>query len=573
MDDWGLVLQPYLQMVDGGGVWSFVHSAGNDSRHDAPNLMHWALIALVRWHPVAQSLVCVFLGTFSAWVVTRFWKEHPAKLWTRLVLAWISVAVVLSPMQWMNWSWGIQICYLLMVAGTMLTWRLLTMPAGLIQRSALAVLPMWIAIFSFINGWLAFLLGFALLGLESWRTRPKGWQLALGLWLVAGLVAMVAYQAGAEVERPGGSMMEAMHEDPFGFVRFFLQVLGAPFSDWSLAKERAERVAVQAMVAVPVAVMSLAIGLRAVWRLVVGWKREGGAWALPWMVLGLWGLANAFAIAIARFGGEGQGAFHSRYPAFTLWFYIGLWGLCAGLPARHVLGRWWERTWLVVLVAGGVTGGIQGWADAFRIKIHGDLSEAAAALRHVAPEPVYLDVIQPNRGQAVITALDRLETEGLLHVKTLRDSRVPSNSAAADTFALGELVSGRLTDKGVVLEGWAVAANKRERVKAVAISMQPESGEEIWLGLATRLKPARSQAKRIGARVLEDRIGWLYEPMTGDERSFLRGKPLTVTRRPLVSGKTVFRAYAFDPVEGRFCALPGAVELELPPTFVLPPEH
>jgi hypothetical protein len=209
--------------------------------------------------------------------------------------------------------------------------------------------------------------------------------------------------------------------------------------------------------------------------------------------------------------------------------------------------------------------------DAYRIKLHGDLSEAAAALRHVAPEPVYLDVIQPNRGAAVIAALDRLEREGLLHVKTVTTSKVPPREETAEAFALGEVTGGKWTADGLVLEGWAVAASKKARVKAVAISMQGVDGEETWLGLATRHKPARAQARRLGASVLEDRIGWQYEPLTGEERSFLRGKPLKLSRRPVAPGKTVFRAYGFDPVGGRFCLFPGSVELVVPSPSTPPP--
>jgi hypothetical protein len=74
----------------------------------------------------------------------------------------------------------------------------------------------------------------------------------------------------------------------------------------------------------------------------------------------------------------------------------------------------------------------------------------------------------------------------------------------------------------------------------------------------------RKKAEKMGARVLEDRIGWIYEPLTGEERAFISGTRLKLKRREVPTGWVTIRAYGYDPVGGRFAPLTGSLEVELP---------
>jgi len=329
-----------------------------------------------------------------------------------------------------------------------------------------------------------------------------------------------------------------------------------------LDSNRVERVAVQAVGSVVGALLGLALLAACGVHL---WRRRAElsrARVMPWVLLTVWGLGNAAAITLARWGEGGFGPFHSRYPGFTVWFFVGQLGLL-----MLAEGRWWSvvRTvWMTLLAVGTVASALNGWMDAHRISRQGDLLEAAVALRHVAPEPVYLDATKPGGGEATQALLDRLEALGLLHVTTVASERTADARMAERSWAKGMLSSGKMVQGGVELEGWAIQRGFGGAVPAVAISMEKAGEPEVWLGLATRWKVAKQKAAKERARVLEDRIGWVYEPMTGTEKSFLRKTPLKLQRKVLPTGRVIFRAYAFDPVRGEFTRLPGEQALELP---------
>ena len=560
VDDWGLVIEPYFRWRDGGGLWSFLPSAGNDSRHHSAQVIHAVTLLWFGWDPVLESLICVGLGVLSALITVDWWlAQRRADGWA-LVAGVLSVGLILSPYQWMNWSWGIQICYMLPIAGTVGVFWVLTKPWSLGKKVGWAVLLSWVAIFSFANGWLAVVLGSVWL---VWQVHEQGWtaggRLAVLAWVGSAVLAGLLYvQDWPESKGLGEQGLVArVMEDPVGTGVFFAQVLGAPLADVGVIDKRVERVAVQGKVAVGV---TLAAAVVLVGMLIHLWRRRR-AWTAPevapWLLLIGWGLGNTAAITLARMGEGGYGPFHSRYPGFTGWFFVGLFGLLCLTEGKA--WEWVKRVILSLAVVGASIGGLQGWWDVQRMARNLHAGEAAVALRHVAPEPVFLEAVRPSRAVDTIELLDRLEAEGLLHVKTLKSEWVSETPMSEVPWAKGAVTEASKVEGGVRLTGWALHAKTKGPVRAILLSYQLPGQAERWMGIAGKATVMRQKAKREGARVIESRIGWVYEPLTGEETAFMRKRKLQLKRNPLPAGELIFRAYAFDPLTGELSRLDGAV--------------
>ena len=184
-------------------------------------------------------------------------------------------------------------------------------------------------------------------------------------------------------------------------------------------------------------------------------------------------------------------------------------------------------------------------------------------LRHVAPEPVYLDAVRPGYGAELMQGLDRLQSMNCLHVSTLLSERVKDAPFNA-TLAKGELKSGRIEAGRVKLEGWAMELPSLQMADAIAISFQPEGGVECWFGLAQRRHVKAKMHEKLHARAFEQRLGWEYAMPTGNEKVAYSNLPNPFHTVTLHSGKVTFRAYACDLDSGSFTPLDGAFSAVIP---------
>ena len=112
----------------------------------------------------------------------------------------------------------------------------------------------------------------------------------------------------------------------------------------------------------------------------------------------------------------------------------------------------------------------------------------------------------------------------------------------------GALEDGDNSSGEVTIKGWALDHRTRGPVDAVAISVQPEGGEETWFGLAQKRTKGKQARKSWDKRDPMVRVGWVFESKAPEKLA---------SRRPLPKGSLVFRAYVFDTERQRFVKLPG----------------
>ena len=565
-DHWHVIAEPYLKVVDGGPLWEFLHAPGTDSRHDAPKLLHYAVIKGARWSLHVESMVCVALGFIAAVIALSFWRSHPGPVAARWGYGWLTTFCLLSPVQWMNWTWGIQICYMLVIAASVGTFWVLCQPWPALIKTTVAAFLALAAVFSLLNGWLTWALGLPVVLLIAWQERWRAGRFfsITAVWVVTGLAAVGLYLfKWPEAKQVGAAgLLQKTTSDPGSVARFFLELLGAPFGELWLLQQRVDRHALESWMAPLLACAGLALLIYALFSC---WRQRAelsGPKVLPWLLMTLWGLGNVFAVTVARIGKTAYSPFQSRYLSFTIWFWVGLLGLL--LLAQGRTAAWVRRVWLVVMLWGVSVSAVQGWRDGVRDARQCDPLEAAVAMRHAEVEPVLIDAVRPSGGEETIGMLDRLDGLGLLHVSSVQSDLVSEATVKAKGLFLGAITDGQLQGAGVALSGWAIDAATRREARAVAISLLMPGQPERWFGLATRFTRERAKAAKNKARVFEDRIGWAYEPLTGSETTLMTGTPLRLSRKPLPHGEAKFRAYAFDPVAGVFHPLDGEITVHLP---------
>ena len=566
-DHWPVVVVPLFQWLDGTSLWTVIHQQVNDSRHDIPKLLHLLLARATQWNLRFESLCCVAIATATAgvtlWGIRRNHVCGPVSAW---LLAIVSVALLLSPQQWMNWTFGVQLCYMLVVFFTVATVAVLRSGLPLSWRAFIAGVCAACASHCFLNGWFAWPLGFVCLARELRRDAASRGAAVRALIVFSAMLVLTAciffpgFKFGASTEHMGDPMLDRAATNPAAVAKFFVSVLGAPFGDGWPARDRETRFDLSSNVAPCVGIVSLALlafALVSILRHRAAWDLRRG---LPSFLFIIWGLANAAAIAVGRTGVMASGPFESRYLAFTLWFHIGLLSLL--FRARGPLLAKLRIVWLAFVIYGYGIGFVQGVRDAARDYHRNEKMVTACAFRHVAVEPELLDSVWPGVGPVLIEMLDRLDSLGCLHVPLVKD--VNLSGADLKKEEAGLLERGSAVDAGVSLSGWAIDPVGKDLADAVVISMQPEGQPEKWLGIAQKRHPRLGVAGRHAPRALEGRIGWEYRSTTGQEKSMFSDKAVAFKPSKVPAGKVTLRAYVFDNGSGAVFPLSGSVELTIP---------
>lgn len=567
-DHWYVAALPWLSHLEGTPWSSLFHQQMNDSRLDAAQFLHFALASLTGMNTRAESVLCVALAALSGAGLAWLWRKfRPGSAPLALVLTWFATALWLTPDQTMNWMFGVQITYMLAVASSIgvvvsfqtnwpLAWRVL---AG----GACAI----VATYSFAAGLAAWGLGLACLAMEDGgvRFRARGWWAALAVWLVLATITLISYFEGYIAEATNTTdqpILVRLAEDPRSFMLYGLSLVGMPLSRGWAGWEREFTVDYSLSVSPWVGAVTLALffGVLASWAF--HHRRAWGRGQWVFLLVALWGLGIAALITLARTGIDASSPFQNRYLAFTLWFHVGLLALLAGLPGRP--WAWLRGVWLVVLAAGYVMGVAGGFDQAKRDEARYRTVAASAALRHAAPEPMWLDYLGPGLGPALVGHLDKLAAHGCLHVPTVKSDLVSEARMAPGDWFVGSIRQHKVEKGRPSITAWAVDKRRRDAVDAVVVSYQEEGQPERWLGMGQKRTVVPNMAAKYRTSAVEDRIGWSYVHGEGENQAFLANGRNPFQAKPLPQGRVTFRVYAFDTATGMFAPLKGSCVMELP---------
>ncbi|MEI6537141.1 MAG: hypothetical protein WCN98_17500, partial [Verrucomicrobiaceae bacterium] len=327
-DHWMMAAEPYFKWQDGtASLWSAVYSQGNDSRYVVSTLLEFLIIKYTNWNLRIESMLCVLLALGSAACVIFLFRRLQ-RGWVAWLSALLACVLILSPQQWMNWTFGVQLCYASVVLSTIGVVVMFQKSWPLVLRSAAGAGCAIVASHSFINGWFAWVIGLVFLIREARTGNHHRRALFMShlIWIVlfAGTAAVYfsGYGDGTRTS-DGTSLLGRVMANPGAYLNFFVSVLGAPFADGWASWDRETRIYLTHVLGPLMGVLSLALFGFALMAFLRRDRARCGAGVLPFVVLAFWGLANAAVIALGRTGMAISDPFQSRYLAYIVWFHIG----------------------------------------------------------------------------------------------------------------------------------------------------------------------------------------------------------------------------------------------------------
>jgi hypothetical protein len=268
----------------------------NESRKVIPRLIIFYLARLTNWNVKYEMAMQVVIacGTVAAlWFLARRSLGERA-----LPATTLCALLVLSPVQWWNWLFGIQIVVFLPMLMLTIALAIAGSLFPLRSRAVIAGLCCLIATYSYANGMLLWILVAAALFARREDRRP----VAIALWFVAAAVSIGCYFVGYHRPPVSPTLISPLNH-PLQAAAFVLAFLGHSLA-WT------DALTVSVIIGGIGAVLFAFFAVRARWA------------GLPWILIGSYSLISAAAAAMGRLGFGMWAAIEPRYTTFAVGFWV-----------------------------------------------------------------------------------------------------------------------------------------------------------------------------------------------------------------------------------------------------------
>lgn len=509
-DHWSIAAKPLALSIDGNLKLSDLWAQDNDSRMMVPRIFHIGLARLTGWDVKAETTLCVllaFLSVFGAWrLLRRTFPDNPAC--QVAAVFWLAVLVA-SPMQWMNWTFGVIIAYFTVVLPAVLVVVLFSTSWNYVVKLTLGILLALTATQSFICGWIVWV---EVAALALWtRPLPRP-AVRWGVYVAALVTAFVYGLWFFQGYRLGGGVGHVNAVSMIGkTIVFFLGLVGAPFAEMLPVANAAAGPWIGTLSLVWFAISLLLLGLRT--------RREVWFLAWPWLVTCGWSLSVLGMIAFGRAQFDPLAAFWSRYMAFSAWFH-GANLVLALLAWRHALRG---VSWLPALVwktAGLLlgTGLVWQYAQGARFGVRVMEEDYLSTLQvragihfiTVVPEPELLkrNLFPP---EWFLPRARDMRTKGMFHEPEHATTDIGAFSHEPEGRARGKVTKIEISESGAgEIRGWAWDTMKNRPVDAIALAMPASEGGWKIFGLAQTQPREEKIARKEKLEGFNERIGWRY---------------------------------------------------------------
>ena len=560
-DHWGLESDLMIAQAEGGVTWDLLATQKNDSRYVVSRLFFLWIGQATNWNLRVEAAMCVLMAggiaVLAWWMVRRTVAGRLADL-TGFFLA----LIILSPLQVMNWNFGVQICYFLPVAAAAGTAAVFMSRWDLARQTTAGIVFAMIASWSFASGFLVW--GLVIWGVLGWlgRTHSRKVVWALGLTSLAMAGNVWFYFSGYHWP-PGPSLREKLTSETWEVFRYFMDLLGAGFATGLPLGNQSRRLAIMALLAPVVAVALLAwiaVLLGTLRRELL--RRTGSTPAWMWVGLGGWSMLLTGVIALARTGNVLSHQFSSRYLAFTVWAWIACLVLTLTLPAGR-LRRVLLKAGLAVMILGWAAGVPVGIRAMQKEGYHMRLLQGSLTMSKVAPGPATLKRNDPQMHR-ILPDVQKLSARGYLRPPLVDSPLVADAAVVADPAIEGE-ITDLVVEPRLIVTGYAYDNRRQGPADSIVLSIQPDGGEEIWWTPVSSRSLAKQAKSLIKSHKLSGehlRIGWRWE--AGEDATGYNVVSLPTNRSCTV------RAYVLDVRTGKFHPLPGEKTLSIPAAIQVP---
>jgi hypothetical protein len=509
-DHWSIAGRSLARSIEGTLTLSDLWAQDNDSRMMVPRILHIGMARATGWDVKAETALCVilaFLAVFGAWRLMR--RTFPGSRGYQVAAVLGLAVLVASPMQWMNWTFGVIIAYFTVVLPAVLVVTVFSTAWHYGIKLALGIFLALAATQSFICGWIVWV---EVAALALW-TRPLPrpalrWSL-YALFLVAGVIYGLWYFQGYKM---GGGVGHVNALSMAGAMMvFFLGLVGAPFSEMLPVANSAAGPWIGAISLGWLALSLYLLGTRT--------RREIWFLAWPWLVMCGWSLSVLGMIAFGRAQLDPQAAYWSRYMAFSAWFHganlvlaLMTWQHAVKGLAKHQALAWKGAG--LLLAAGfswqyvqGARFGVRSMEDDFLSTL-----QVRAGIHFMAVVPEH-ELLKRNLFplEWFLPRARDMRSKGMFHEPEHATDKVEALPPAAEGRARGGVTKVQISDPGGgEIRGWAWDNVKQRPVDAVVLAVPAQDGGWRIFGLAQSQPIENKIAKREKLSGFNNRIGWRY---------------------------------------------------------------
>ncbi len=474
-DEWHTPGSQLESWYRGTLTWKEMFSQHSESRKFFPRLLYFALQYFDGWDVRHEMRVEFFLVCgFSLLLLFLLRRTRGASLVTALN-GWIAMNLVcFAPVQLENFLYGIQIETFFpgfaLLAAAALNLSALSYRSKTLLNLALA----FIATYTFANGMLVWALAWPLPAPNDSMPLRKRY-LWLALYFAAAVASVGAYFVG--YHRPS-------YHPPFASVFSKFVDLAHYIILWSGNYFATDFVGpfVLGIVALSLFFVAAACALWTIWR--------GGNWRTfyPWLLLGAFAGVTVTTTALGRLGFGVDQALSNRYVAFSLFFYIALFGLCFALYCAQVRTAPPARRALFITNLAWVLGFFAAlWASSYQKNL-GVATEQREVRTHLLRTLEWIDPIPDNPDLKLILPFPELlrararylEEQHVLRLPfvhgalaaAVREAPPPTADATYGNLELAVLKD----DQQLHLQGWAWLPKRKRPADCVVIGAENSAG-------------------------------------------------------------------------------------------------
>jgi hypothetical protein len=497
-----------------GISWADLVAQHNESRKVFPRLLFLAVAHWAHWDQrweMAASAVTVFVAaTGILWISLRTIRNQNAALLAALLANFL----LFTPVQWVNFLWGIQWVVFAPTAALVLIVAVLSSDLNIWLATAISAALATVATYSYANGMLVWVLAIPMLWLYPSRSKKA----ALAVWLALVAIEIGYYFHGYQKPTKHPSFLVMLHE-PAAAIQFVLGFLGnglRPNGDL--------------MSNIALGTSALALWAAVVCGLVLA-RRRGqdlhGAQSsvllrrsMPWILLGVYTIASAVIAMAGRLGFGVIWGIELRYTTFAAPLWTSLVPLCMLLYQA-----WWpepERgastakavrglicALAICIVATAVYGVVRTWEGMEEFSSERRAARVLAQFSTTVPEDsdVTSNLLFPSYTQTM-ERLAELGRAGLLHAGVVSSTRLidlPGGEGSMRGGAFEEL--HRVGDQ-IVVRGWAFDPDRREPADAILLTAPDAAGNDRVFAIVTddrQFRPDVAEAEHHNELL---RTGW-----------------------------------------------------------------
>ncbi|EFK11131.1 conserved hypothetical protein [delta proteobacterium NaphS2] len=455
----------------------------NESRMLFPKIIFLLLAKLTGWNIRYETLL-TFMGACLVSLNIYILLKHTTTVafHTRVFLLFLLNLLIFSPMQYMNFLWGMELVNFIPIISITTCLAIVYSNMGDAAKFILFSILATISTYSFANGLLCWIIMLPLLAIKTWKQRYDVKRLFLmGITISVFLLNVLIYFFDYAKPDHHPSFLAALLS-PLKTALAFLTFMGAPLGE----KEQ-----------IPSVIFGvILIGLfSAVCVHLFKMFRKGISidLFLPWLALGIYSLLSGLMVSVGRMD---FGVLASRYITFSAYLSVALIVIFVMFAASNgtIISRIRKHyrktsviigaTLLLILLLNYGSGAKR-------------LARASWQWRYAKACLSFINVM--NDGQCIKKSLypipelvreraNALEHAGFLGVKLMADPSLGKNQSFAENSKLEKYgVFESLTDDGhgfLVASGWAVLPEQKRAADAVILAYENAGGDEIAFAVA-----------------------------------------------------------------------------------------